>query len=248
MEAGRPKALVTGASAGIGKEAAAALARAGYAVTAAARRRELVEELAAALRAEGHAAEALALDVADLGAARTAVQEAGPFAALINNAGIIGPLAPLAEADPDEFARCLAVNLAGAWNMAAAVLPGMAAAGGGAIINLSSGAADAPVEGLAAYCASKAGLAMLTRAVDLEHGEAGVFCCGLRPGMAATAMQDEIRASGVDNRIARVAKDQLLDPGIAARAAVYLVKERPTRWRGAEPDVRDPQFQQDAGL
>lgn len=248
MEKGRERALVTGASAGIGRAAARALARAGYAVTAAARRLELVEGLAAELRDEGLAAEAMALDVAGGGAARAAVRAAGPFAVLVNNAGTIGPLAPLADADPEEFARCVAVNLTGAWNMLAAVLPGMAAAGGGAVVNLSSGAAASPVEGLAAYCASKAGLAMLTRMVDLEHGAAGVFCCGLRPGMVATAMQDEIRSSGVDNRIARTSRDELLAPGHVAQAVVFLARERPARWRGGEPDVRDPEFQRDAGL
>ena len=245
-------ALVTGASAGIGRAAAAALARAGYAVVATARRAELVEELAAELKSEGLAATAAAVDVTDGAAARSCVAEhaerhGGPAAVLVNNAGSIGPIASLADADPDEFARCVATNLTGAWNMMAAVLPGMVGAGGGAIVNLSSGAAANAMEGWSAYCSSKAGLAMLTRMVELEYAEAGVCCYGLRPGLVATAMQDTIRASGV-NRVSKVPKSDMLAPEHVAQAVVYLARERPERWRGGEPDVRDPDFQKDAGL
>ena len=92
---------------------------------------------------------------------------------LINNAGVIEPIARLADAAPTDFARAVAINLNGVFHGMRAVIPLMRAQGGGTIITVSSGAAHNPLEGWGAYCASKAGAAMLTRVAHLEEAAAG---------------------------------------------------------------------------
>ena len=104
---------------------------------------------------------------------------------------------------------------------ARAVLPAMAAAGRGRIINLSSGAAHRPLEGWSAYCAAKAGLAMLTRSLQLEYGEYGIRSFGFSPGVVDTGMQAEIRASGI-NPVSRLPRESLAPADEPATGIVYL--------------------------
>src|SRR5690348_16036254 len=101
-------------------------------------------------------------------------QSFGCIDALVNNAGVIEPIASVAWTDPAAFARNIEINLIGAFYAIRPVLPAMIAAGGGRIINVSSGAALRPQQGWSAYCAGKAGLAMLTRSIALEHHEQGI--------------------------------------------------------------------------
>ena len=242
------KILITGASAGIGAALARALAARGHAVVAVAREGEKLESLARKIRSDGGNATAARLDIADLTAARRVVEAHGPFAALVNNAGVIDPIAALAEAAPAEWEMCIRVNLVAAWNLAAAALPSMLAAGRGTIVNVSSAAAALPLEGWSAYCASKAGLAMLTRAIDHEYGARDIAAYGYRPGMAATEMQDKIRRSGI-NPVSKIPKSEMLRPEQAAAGIVWLIENRPKNWRGgAESDIRDANFRAQAGL
>src|SRR5689334_16878950 len=162
-------ALVTGASRGLGEGAARALAREGAKVMLLARDGGLAEKVA---REIGGPAEALACDVSDYPAIERAVADTrkrlGGLDILVNNAGVIEPIAELAASDPAIWGRNIQINLIGAYNMVHAVLAGMTKAGGGTIINVSSGAAYRPLEGWSAYCAGKAGLAMMTRSIALE--------------------------------------------------------------------------------
>ncbi len=159
-------ALVTGASRGIGRAIALALAGAGADIVVNCRERgRSAEETADAVRAEGRRAWTIAADVADARAVEEMVRSAeaalGPVDVLVNNAGVAIPrdLDDLAE----DFDRTLAVNLKGAFLCTQAVLPGMRARRWGRIVNISSGAArGAGVIG-AHYNASKAGLEGLTR-------------------------------------------------------------------------------------
>ena len=98
--------------------------------------------------------------------------------------------------------------------------------GHGDIINVSSGAALRPLEGWSAYCAGKAGLAMLTRSIDLEHRAAGIRVFGFQPGTTDTDMQVTIRASGI-NLISKIPREQLTPVAHPARAIVYLCTRRP---------------------
>src|SRR5690348_14681807 len=162
-------ALVTGASRGLGEGAARALAKEGAAVMLLARDGALLQKVA---REIGGGAAALACDVSDYAAVERAVaatrKRFGGLDILVNNAGVIEPISDIASSDPAAWARNIQINLIGAYNVLRAVLDGMTKTGGGTIINVSSGAAYRPLEGWSAYCASKAGLAMLTRSIKLE--------------------------------------------------------------------------------
>jgi NAD(P)-dependent dehydrogenase (short-subunit alcohol dehydrogenase family) len=237
-------AIVTGAGRGIGAETADALARAGAFVAVTARRLADAEGVSARIAAAGGKAMALACDVADTNSVAAAVRavagKAGPATILVNNAGTIEPIGRLHETDPDAWAKAVVANLTGAAHMARAVLPGMLAAGHGAIVNVSSGAAKRPLEGWSAYCASKAGLAMLTQSL-------GVRAYGFAPGVVDTGMQATIRASGI-NPVSRIPREALAPVADPARAIVFLASPDAARFAGSEIDIRDPEFRAACGL
>ena len=195
-------ALVTGASRGIGAAAARALSQAGAAGVLAARDEAACATLQAEIEAAGGQAVACACDVAEAAqveaAVALAVQRFGRIDILINNAGVIDPIAPLAEADAAAWGRLIDVNVKGVFHGLRHALPPMIAQGSGVVVNISSGAATRPLEGWSAYCASKAAVLMLTRAAQAEAGPAGVRVVGLSPGTVATDMQRTIKASGVN--------------------------------------------------
>lgn len=236
--------LVLGASRGLGRAIALALSRAGFAVAAGCRKLSDAQAVAAAIAAEGGRALPLAVDVtvfADVQRAADAAQNwSGQLIGLVNNAGLIDPIARISETDPQAWAQLIAVNLTGAYHGIRAVLPHLTA--GGTIVNISSGAASNPMEGWSAYCSSKAGLAMLTRSVSHEYGDRGVMSFGLRPGVVDTEMQGAIRASGI-NPISQLKRETLLAPDVPAKAVAFLFRSRPAELNGAELDVRDANFQ-----
>jgi 3-oxoacyl-[acyl-carrier protein] reductase len=243
--------IVTGASRGIGAAAAEALAGAGAAVMLAARDGELAAEVAGQIEAAGGKAAAHACDVADYAAVEAVVaattQRFGRPDILINNAGVIEPIATIAGSDPAAWARNVEINLVGAYNAVRAVLPGMVAAGGGTIVNVSSGAALRPLEGWSAYCAGKAGMAMLTRAIMLEEGANGIRVFGFQPGTTDTDMQVLIRASGM-NIISQIPRANLTPVAEPAVAIVYLCTPDADDLVGAEFSLRDEAFRKRIGL
>jgi NAD(P)-dependent dehydrogenase (short-subunit alcohol dehydrogenase family) len=240
-------ALVTGAARGIGRAIVLELARRGAQVVAGVRRPEDAAELAAALGA-GHLA--LPCDVRSYDQVAAAVAAAraqfGRLDLLVNNAGVIAPERMLAEVDPAQWAENITVNLVGAMQACRAALPDLLAVGG-TIINISSGAASRPLEGWSAYCASKAGLAMLTQSLHLEYGPAGLRAYGLRPGVVDTEMQVAIRAAGV-NAISKIPREELADPAGPARVVAWLCAAAPADLAGQEVDIRDERVRQQAGL
>jgi 3-oxoacyl-[acyl-carrier protein] reductase len=234
--------IVTGASRGIGAAAAAALATAGATVVLTARDAELTQEVA---RSIGDAASARPCDVSDYAAFAALVADTrarfGRLDALINNAGVIEPIASIAESDPAAWARNVEINLTGAYHAIRAVLPGMLASGGGTIVNVSSGAAIRPLEGWSAYCSAKAGLHMLTRAVALETARKGIRVFGFQPGTTDTDMQVLIRASGV-NPISQIPRGNLTPVAHPAAAIVYLCTPAADDLNGQEFSLRDEGF------
>jgi NAD(P)-dependent dehydrogenase (short-subunit alcohol dehydrogenase family) len=183
-------ALVAGASSGIGLGAAAALARAGAAVTMAARGAERLAGAVAAVQAEGHAARALPLDVADAAATVRAVAEAGPFDVLVNAAGLARHT-PALETTPEDFDAVAAVNLRGAYFLAQAVARGLVAAGrGGSIIQISSQMGHVGGPDRALYCATKHGLEGMTKAMALEWGRHGIRVNTLCPTFIRTPLTE----------------------------------------------------------
>ena len=239
-------ALVTGGSRGIGLAAAQALAAAGAKVAVTAR--SGVEEAAETV---GHGAIGLACNVSDPAQADAAVaavtQRFGKVSLLINNAGVIDPIGPLAESDPAAWAQNITVNLSGVYTMARYALPGMISAGRGVILNVSSGAAHRPLEGWSAYCSAKAGVAMLTRALHLEtHGQ-GIRTYGFAPGTVDTEMQVKIRASGV-NQISQIPREKLGGVDQPATSIVYLCCDAAADLAGEELSIYDEAFRKRAGL
>ncbi|MCR9123703.1 MAG: SDR family oxidoreductase [Phyllobacteriaceae bacterium] len=164
------RALVAGASSGIGLGCAVALAEAGAHVVMAARGRQKLDAAVAAVNAAGLSAEALTLDVADLDAMRAAVGDAGPFDAMVNSAGLArhGPALETAETDYDAV---MDANLKGAYFLATEVARGMVAAGkGGSIITVSSQMGHVGGIDRTVYCASKHAVEGMTKAMAIEWG------------------------------------------------------------------------------
>jgi 3-oxoacyl-[acyl-carrier protein] reductase len=199
-------ALVTGASRGIGKAIALALAEAGAAV--AVNYRERMEEAWAvteAIRRIGGRAAAFGADVSMRSAVEGMVHEIrdrlGPIDILINNAGI-AETRGLEEITEDDFDRAIAVNLKSAFLCTQAVVPGMRAQRWGRIVNLSSiGARVGAGSVSVAYGAAKAGVEGLTRAYALRLAPEGVTVNAVAPGLIDTEMGKPLLEAGVAARI-----------------------------------------------
>jgi 3-oxoacyl-[acyl-carrier protein] reductase len=237
--------IVTGAGRGIGAAAAEALAKAGASLVLAARTASQTEGIAQSIMRAGGTAIAVPCDVSRWPAMRQLVdatlQRFGKIDALINNAGVVEPIARIAESDPAAWARSIEINLIGAYHAVRAVLPPMLAAGGGTIVNVSSGAAHNPLEGWAAYCSAKAGLAMLTRGIAQEHAAQGIRVFGFQPGTTDTDMQVIIRASGI-NPISQIPRANLTPVAHPAAAIVYLCTAAADDLAGKEFSLRDEVF------
>lgn len=244
-------ALVTGASRGLGEGVARAMADQGAAVMLVARDGAAAAAVAREIVGSGGRAEALACDVADYGAVASAVaatrERLGGLDLLVNNAGIIEPIADLATSDPAAWANNIQINLVGAYNVVRAVLDGMLKAGGGTIVNVSSGAAHRPLEGWSAYCAGKAGLAMVTRAIALETAGRGIRIFGFSPGTIDTDMQVKIRASGM-NQVSRIPRGDLSPVAHAVRGLLYLCDSASDDLIGQDVSMRDEAFRPRIGL
>ena len=237
--------IVTGASRGIGAAAALALGKAGATLILTARDGGLAGDVAQAVVAAGGRATARSCDISDYAAAEGLVAETlgrfGRLDALINNAGVIDPIARIEDSDPATWARNVEINLVGAYNAIRVVLGPMVAAGGGTIVNVSSGAAIRPLEGWSAYCSAKAGLHMLTRAVHLEMVDKGIRVFGFQPGTTDTDMQVLIRASKM-NPVSQIPRENLTPVAHPAAAIVYLCTAAADDLVGQEFSLRDDPF------
>jgi len=239
---------ITGASRGIGAAAARVFAGAGAQVALLARNGAAVGELAAEI---GPQAMAVGCDVADWASVQAAVQAVlGRFGRLdvwIGNAGVIEPIARLADADAALWGLGIDVNLKGVFHGMRAAIPAMRAQGGGTVITVSSGAAQTPYEGWSSYCAAKAGALMLTRAAHLEEGGNGIRVLGLSPGTVATEMQVKIRASGI-NPVSKLEVSDHIPPDWPARALLWMCGEGADGWLGRDISLRDPEVRRAVGL
>lgn len=240
--------MITGASRGIGAETARVFAQAGAKVALLARTREAIADLAGEL---GDSALAIPCDVSrywEVEAAVTATVDAfGGLDILIGNAGVIEPIARLEASDPEAWGHVIDINLKGVYHGMRAALPVMTAAGGGTIITISSGAAHNALEGWSHYCASKAGAAMMTKALDRENRDQGIRAMGLSPGTVATQMQREIKASGV-NAVSQLEWSDHIPPDWPARALLWMCGPGADDHLGQEISLRDPAIRAQVGL
>lgn len=164
------RALVTGASSGIGLGCAVALAEAGAEVTLTARGADRLDAAVAQMAEAGLSARALPLDAADVDATAAAIAEHGPFDILVASAGTTR-LTPAIDATPEDFDTVIGVNLRAAYFAATAVARGLIAAGRpGSIITISSQMGHVGGIDRTLYCASKFGVEGMTRAMAIEWG------------------------------------------------------------------------------
>jgi len=184
-------AVVTGASKGLGKQMAVALAQAGAAVALVSRNEELLEKARAEIEDKGGKAYAFVTDVrneADVGRLAERVRaKAGVPDILINNAGI-NLRKPLHEFTLEEWHRVLQTNLDSAFLCSRAFVPGMIERKFGRIINMASTMAHVALPERTAYCASKSGVLGMTRALALELAPHGITVNAISPGPFATEM------------------------------------------------------------
>jgi NAD(P)-dependent dehydrogenase (short-subunit alcohol dehydrogenase family) len=164
------RALVAGASSGIGLACAAALAEAGASVTLAARRRGALEDCAAAFAQKGWSAEIMPLDIGDLEGTRAAVAAADPFDILLNAAGTARH-APALNTTSEDFDAVMGVNVRGTYFLTQAVAQGLMDAGKpGSLITISSQMGHVGGQERALYCASKHAVEGMTKAMAIEWG------------------------------------------------------------------------------
>ncbi|MHA6347257.1 SDR family oxidoreductase [Roseivivax sp. CAU 1761] len=241
--------MITGASRGIGAAAARRFAEAGARVALVARSAEPIAELAGELG--GERAVAITCDISRYWEVRQAVENCltafGRLDVLVNNAGVIEPVAHLAESDPDAWGDVIDINLKGVFHGMRAALPAMLENGGGTLLTIGSGAAHGPVEGWSHYCASKAGALMLTRMADKEYGASGIRALSLSPGTVATQMQKEIKASGI-NPVSRLDWSEHIPPEWVAEALLWMCSPEADGFRGAEVSLRDPEIRRRVGV
>ncbi len=223
-------ALVTGASRGIGRATALALARRGISAALAARSREALAAVENQIRELGVRAISIETDVSDESAVAAMVErtarELGPIDVLVNNAGTL-ERAPLVELEAAAWDRVLDVNLKGAFLCTRAVLPSMIERGRGRIVNVSSISGKVGTPLLSAYCASKWGLLGFSLATAEELKEHGIQVFSVCPGSVGTEM--------LQKGLPGAAPD--MEPEDVASVIVYLGTEAPEAMTGAAVDV-----------
>jgi NAD(P)-dependent dehydrogenase (short-subunit alcohol dehydrogenase family) len=251
----QPVTIVTGASRGLGAAVALWLAKAGAAVTLVARSRSDLIAVTKDLAQLGGKSLVCEGDVADFDVCRRAVGETiarfGRIDALVNNAGIIQPIAAVADCDPADWRRNIEVNLIGPFNLTRAALSHLREHRG-RIVNVSSGAATLALEHVSAYCTAKAALNHFTRVLAAE--ETALTALTIRPGVVDTDMQTALRREGPRTMPAEQAvyyrqlkeNHQLEPPEIPARAIAWLALNAPRRFSGQFLDYDDPRISEAA--
>lgn len=233
--------IVTGASRGLGAATARILGKSKVRVILHGRTEENLKRVADEIIHAGGEALAVVGDVSKEEDCRVLVQKTaaafGGIDALINNAGVLEPIAKLSDVAPSAWAQNINVNLLAPLALTQAALPYLREAKG-RVINISSGAAVKPVQGWSAYCASKAALNHFTRVLAVEEPQ--ITALALRPGVVDTAMQAAIREKGAaamaEDDLARFVglheKGELLPPELPATALAKLALSAPQSWSG----------------
>ncbi|HKE08268.1 MAG TPA: SDR family NAD(P)-dependent oxidoreductase [Candidatus Acidoferrum sp.] len=199
-------AVITGGGTGIGQAIALAFAREGAKVAVVGRRLEKLRETVQLLRQEGYDGVLLQCDVTHARETERAIEAAedefGKVNILVNNAGTLS-VSTIESITEQEWDHVMATNVKGPFLMSRAVLPAMRRAGGGSIINIGSILGIAAIRDRAAYCASKGGVTMLTKAMALDHAEDHIRVNCLCPSIVESDMTQNLFAETEAGRKAR---------------------------------------------
>lgn len=249
-------ALVTGGGRGIGRATALVLAGCGARVLVAARGEGEIRSVAAEIQWAGGDALAVSADIGREDDVQRLFAQVGRVDILINNAGIIGPIAPLWDVNPSDWVENIAINLHGVFFTCRHALVGMVERDWGRIVNVSSGAARGTTAGWSAYSAAKAGVEALTGVLAREVAGRDIRVNAVRPGIVDTEMQVEIRSSSEEQftreNVERFRGYQerglLRPPEDPARLILYLLTREAERLNGEVVSIDDPEIAIRVGL
>ena len=212
----RPKALITGASSGIGKETALAFAQAGVDLALVGRSQEKLEDVIKEI-GQRVTVKPYLIDLAAIAAVKEQIEAAvidfGGIDILVNNAGM-GYTNPLNETPLEDWQQVLDLNLTSVFQCIQGVLPSLRDRGGGTIVNVASIAAHNPFPSWGAYSVSKAGIITLSKALSGEEKENGIRVISIAPGAVNTPLWDTDTVKMELNRAA------MLDPKVVAQTIV----------------------------
>ncbi|PPJ64884.1 SDR family oxidoreductase [Cuspidothrix issatschenkoi] len=214
------RALITGASSGIGKATALAFAKAGIDIALVGRSQNNLDFVSKAAREFGVEAKAFCVDLAEVAEVKAKIQaiahEFGNIDILINNAGI-GYTGNLSDTPLEDWQQVINVNLTSVFQCMMGILPGMRQQGQGTIINIASIAAKQAFAGWGAYCVSKAGLLSLSQTLAQEERANGIRVMAICPGSVNTEIWDTPTVK------ANFDRSQMLTPEIVAQTILHTV-------------------------
>jgi NAD(P)-dependent dehydrogenase (short-subunit alcohol dehydrogenase family) len=227
-------AIVTGGGSGIGRAVALAFAREGARVTVTGRRQEKLAETLQEMRAQGGEGLAVVCDVSKAADTQRAAEQTemafGRTDVLVNNAGALS-VSTIETISEEDWDRVIATNLKGPFLMSRAVLPQMKRAGGGTIINIGSILGLYAMKDRAAYCASKGGVTMLTKAMAVDHAKDKIRVNCICPSIVETDLvkglfsETEEGRRVRDTRLANIPFGRFGKPSDVAELAVYLASD-----------------------
>jgi len=227
-------AIITGAGSGIGRGIALAFAREGAKLGLAGRRQEALDQVVREVVENGGEAVAVPGDVSksqdSVSIIATFEARFGALDILVNNAGILS-VSTAETVSEEEWDRVLATNLKGPFLMSRAALPSMRRAGGGAIVNVGSVLGLVAMKQRAAYCASKGGVTLLTKAMALDHAHENIRVNCICPSIVETELVHGLFSDSAEGRQSRNARVGTLPlgrfgrPEDVAELAVFLASD-----------------------
>jgi NAD(P)-dependent dehydrogenase (short-subunit alcohol dehydrogenase family) len=230
-------ALITGGTSGIGRAVANKLAQLGIHVVVVGRNEERGKKAIAEIRASGGQADFISSDLRDASSARQVAHRAvelgnGHVDILINNAGIF-PFGPTHETSEELFDKVYSLNVKAPYFLVAELAPVMAKRGKGAIVNISTMAADYGAAGMSLYGSSKAAINLLTKAWTAEYGRSGVRINAVSPGPTRTEGTDSM-GEGLEQLAAEAPAGRPATADEIAEAIVFLATDRASFIQGAK--------------
>lgn len=224
-------ALVTGSTSGIGQAVAERLAREGATVIVTGRDEQRGRDVVGAIESDGGTARFIRADLRKVADVKQLAADAGDVDVLVNNAGAF-PAGPTADFSEEDFDLTFDVNVKAPFFLTAALAPRMGSNGGGAIINISTMAADFGLAGLSAYGASKAAIELLTKAWTAEYAAQGVRVNAVAPGPVRTA-NSEAMGEGFEQLVSTVPAGHAATPKEIAATVAFLASDEASFVYGA---------------